>query len=101
MVYYFVNECFDIDGETIYDSSKIIGIYDNFETAKNELLKKIKEFGYEYEISPECKNYLFMKTDYGYNDGKILCYEIIENKTELGKINIKRKANYKKRKIKI
>lgn len=38
------------EGEQIYNASSIVGIFDNYSDAKNELIEKLNKLNYTYEM---------------------------------------------------
>jgi hypothetical protein len=83
---FIIYRCYDFgNGKLNYNSSSIIGIFDNFQLALRELLSKLNELKYSFEIEDiynDNDNYFFIKID-SKNGKEIfngLCYEIIEKK---------------------
>jgi len=81
---FIIYKCYDQgDGTHRYNSSSVIGIFDNYQLAYDELIKKLQKLKYEFEIENIYKdNYFFIKIDKK-NGTEIyngLCFEIKEKK---------------------
>ena len=81
---FIIYKCYDLgDGNLRYNASSIIGIFDNYQLAFNELVKKLHKLKYSFDIEDIYNdNYFLIKID-AKNGNKIfngLCYEIIEKK---------------------
>lgn len=85
----------DYDGNMVYNVSSIIGIYNNYELAKYDLMEKLKKLKYEYEIEFDHENYYFVHTiskngiDSTSNGNGMICFEILEKKLCLDEIKMK------------
>ena len=90
---FIVNRCYDYDGNTTYNANSIVGIYDDFEKAKQDLIEKITKMKYEYEVDCDSDNYFFiwMVSKNGKNAviSKKICYEIIEKNIKMNEIKFK------------
>lgn len=70
-------------GHFIYDDNSLIGIYDNINIARNDLINYMSENKYisiAFEIKKNLDNYFLISTDVYSDEGGKLCYEIIEKK---------------------
>jgi hypothetical protein len=89
---FIINRCYDYDGDLMYNVSSVIGIYDKFDDAKQDLLNKLVKMKYEYEINRDDANYLFLsiikKNGKDVTINKIICYEIIEKKLKLNELKM-------------
>lgn len=87
MVLYLVYKCTDCDGHLTYNKNSLVGIYDDFQSAKTDLMVKLHtldEDSYEIEFDGNDENYFFVKILRDkYTD---LCYEIIEKKMGCNKL---------------
>ncbi len=87
---YIVYKCKDYDGETIYKAQSVIGIYDNYNNAKNDLVNKLEKLKYKYEFTIDIDDYCFIIVDE--INGKQLttnampCFEILDRKLTMNKI---------------
>ena len=79
---FIVNRCYDYDGELSYNVNSIIGVYDDFAKAKQDLLNKLQKMKCIYETDCDDKNYFFVwiitKNGKDVSTNKKICYEIIE-----------------------
>lgn len=90
---FIIYRCYDYEGELVYNSSSIIGIYTDYVSAKDDLIKKLTKLKYELEIDHDHEKYFFTKiikkngkdiTSY-----KLLCFEILEKNLNLDEIKMK------------
>ena len=81
---YLVIKCEDVDGNTMYDPLQIIGVYENYENAKKDLLTKLKSLKYECEVLIDDDNsgYYFTRVESikgkEIMDNPVPCFEIME-----------------------
>ena len=57
---FIVYRCKDADGNPMYDVNSIIGVYENYENAKNDLEAKLNKLKYEYEYLVDENEYCFI-----------------------------------------
>ena len=43
MVIYIVNKCADYDGHLMYKHNSLVGVYDNYDIAKYDVMQKLKK----------------------------------------------------------
>lgn len=90
---FVINRCYDYDGKLSYNVSSIIGIYDDYDKAKNDLIEKLIKMKCEYEIDYDDKNYYFAwitrKNGKDAVTNKKICYEIIEKKLKINELKMK------------
>jgi hypothetical protein len=86
--------CYDVNGKLIYNKSSLIGIYDEFYIAKNDLLSTLHNKKCNVEIIDDENNYLFIKLLA--KDGidktenyKQIHYEIKKLNMEINKLKMK------------
>ena len=72
------------DGENIYSENSLIGIYQAFDKAKQDLIKKLGKSKYEIEVDKS--EYLFISTEKSNKLGGIICYEVKKYKKHINKI---------------
>ena len=85
---YIINKYISYDNsENIYKKSSLIGIYDSFEKAVNDLKIILNKSKYGYDIETEENNKIFIAKIF---DGeKFIYYEIYYKKIILNKIKLK------------
>jgi hypothetical protein len=84
---FIVNQFYDYNGEDIYNKSCLIGIYESFENAVNDLKKKLDKNKTDYEIEIDYeKFYCYIRIE---TDSKYLCYEIYKKRIKLNEIKFK------------
>lgn len=92
MVIYLVNRCYDYDGNLTYKYNSLVGIYDNYDLARSDLIQKLKKLDDDdYQIEHNDDDYFFVRLN---TSGSYLCYEISEKKmnyNELSRITIRKK----------
>ena len=91
---FLINKCYDDgSGHSMYNASSIIGIYDNYQLAFDNLIKKLDQLKYTYnkDNSIFIKNYFFtkMETKNGKEVTNGISFEIIEKKYNINEIKIK------------
>ena len=84
-------KCKDYDGNTEYNS--VIGVYDDFDTAKKHLIDKLDKLKYTYEFTIDSDDYCFV-TILKKNGKEIVrvavpCYEISKSKLSVNKLIFK------------
>lgn len=88
---YIIYKCKDYEGDTLYSASSIIGIYDNYNNAKNDLVCKLNKLKYKYEFTIDNDNYCFVmvreKNNKEITTNPIPCFEIFEKKLTMNKIS--------------
>ncbi len=57
---YIVYKCKDYDGNATYNAKSLIGIYDKYEDAKNDLVNKLDKLKYKYEFTIDQDDYCFI-----------------------------------------
>jgi hypothetical protein len=79
---FIIYKCYDLgDNNLCYSSSSIIGIFDNYQVAFNELVNKINKLKYSFDIKDIYNDsYLLIKINSKNEIENGLCYEIIEKK---------------------
>lgn len=85
---YIINKYISYDNsENIYKKSSLIGIYDSFEKAVNDLKIILNKSKYGYDIETEENNKIFIAKIF--DDEKFIYYEIYYKKIILNKIKLK------------
>ena len=88
---YIIYKCKDYDGNTMYNTNSIIGIYDEYNSAKNDLVNKLNKLKYKYEFTIDRDDYCFIilqeKNGKKLTTNPIPCFEIIERKLTMNKIS--------------
>lgn len=90
---YLLYKCKDYDGDISYNAKCIIGIYENYERARNDLISKLNSLKYEYDIEIDDGEYCFIKIErikgIELTTTPIPCFEIIKFRNQLNKIKMK------------
>ncbi len=90
---FIIKKCYDDgSGNIKYNNSSIIGIYDNYKQACEELIQKLQKMEYTFEIEDIYKdNYFFVKMDKKNNKDIYngLCFEIEEKKININELKMK------------
>ena len=85
---YIINKFISYNNDDdIYNKSILIGIYDSFEKAVNDLKIILNKSKYSYDIDIEEKDKIFVAKIF--DDEKFIYYEIYNKKIELNKIKLK------------
>ena len=85
---YIINKYISYNNsENIYKKSSLIGIYDSFEKAVNDLKIILNKSKYGYDIETEENNKIFIAKIF--DDEKFIYYEIYYKKIILNKIKLK------------
>jgi len=84
MVIYIVNKCADYDGHLMYKHNSLVGVYDNYDIAKYDVMQKLKKCKYEIEF--DTGDYFFVKIIKKYGILPFWCYEIIEKNMNINEI---------------
>ena len=85
---YIINKFISYNNDDdIYNKSSLIGIYDSFEKAVNDLKIILNKSKYSYDIDIEEKDKIFVAKIF--DDEKFIYYEIYNKKIELNKIKLK------------
>ena len=50
----------DYDGDQTYNENCVIGIYDRYNNAHNDLINKLNQLKYGYEIQGQTDDYLYV-----------------------------------------
>ena len=48
------------DVESTYNENSIVGLYENYDDAHNDLINKLNQLKYGYEIQGQAENYLYI-----------------------------------------
>ncbi len=86
MTMYIIYRLRDCDGTTVYNKNSIIGIYNDYQLARYDLIEKLKKLKHQYEVEFDDEDYYFahvLKND------KMMCYEIMEKKIEMNTIRMR------------
>ena len=94
---YLVRRCFDCDGELMYRESNVIGVYNNYELAKDDLISKLAKLKYTYEINfdhiTDTESYFFAtmtgKNGKEFTNSGTICFEIIGKKLDINGLKMK------------
>lgn len=90
---YIVYRCKDYGSETFYNVNSVIGLYDNYDSAKKDLISKLNKLKYEYEFQIDDDDYCFIavhaKSGKKVTSGYIPCFEIYNKSLSMNEIKLK------------
>ena len=92
---YIVFKLRDYDGHSTYNAQSVIGVYDDFQLAKHDLLQKMSKLKYTHEIEfdDDDDEYFFAhvtsKNSVEITSGGMICFEILKKNMELNEIRLR------------
>ncbi len=85
---FIISRLRNYDGEDIYNKNSIVGIYDDYSKARNDLINKLDKMKYEYETDCDDGIYFYARITgkNGKEDTIPICFEIKQKKLEINQV---------------